>query len=741
LVAAAATATVASEEINNIIRTGDLARLQALAEKFPALLQFKDERGRTLLHWAAAAGQLDMARWLSEHGAEVDARTVEMSTPLIHAALAGKAEMARLLIAKGADLGARNNYQRTAIILVGRETGDAEMAAILLDAGADINAVDSSQDSALSLAAWRGFSALVDLLLDRGAALPEAGEGRIQLFSHSLTKGLDKLFDRLLAAGVDLSRKDSLQGNALHAATDGGSGHILETLLEKKLDVNLRDRNGWTPLHRACERGRTQAATLLIARGARLDERTLAGETPYNLAVNEQNAEVASLLKVKGADQGPPDFPALAGPYFGQKKPGATPEPFAVGIVNGRFGLHCAPVFSPDGREAYWNLMIQPRAAGFSISRLLVSRLRDGRWTYPEIAPFTGEGMDADVPCFTPDGKRLYFMSRRLMPGETQPTGEHIWFMEREQDGWSLPRPVDETVNRFPLHWQFAVDKDYNLYIHANVSGSLGDSDLYFAQYANGRYLEPKNLGAPLNSPGREETPGIAADSSYLLFQRDSDIHVSFRNLDGSWGEPVNLGPEVNSPGPDICPQVTADGKNLFFLGRWNACWVSTSVIERLRPAAAEKSVIEKIIRDNIGWAQTKDRPLLESTMAQNERLFIFNPDSEITRGWEQFAKNFDFWLDPRFKATGLDIRDLRIDLSPLGDAAWWSCILDDLYEWNGKPGAWKDTRWTGVLVKRQGQWRIVQMHFSFAADKVAAEAKAKLAQAAAAAAEKSVEN
>ncbi len=80
-----------------------------------------------------------------------------MSTPLMHAALSGKTEMVRLLIAKGADLGARNSYQRTAFILVGRETGDADMAAILLDAGADINAVDRFNDTALSLAAWRGF--------------------------------------------------------------------------------------------------------------------------------------------------------------------------------------------------------------------------------------------------------------------------------------------------------------------------------------------------------------------------------------------------------------------------------------------------------------------------------------------------------------------------------------------------------------------------------------------------------
>lgn len=575
-----------ADETWQAVRAGDLPALQELVEKDPVVLAFQDSQGRSLLHGAAACGHKEMARWLIERGSPVNAVTVEMTTPLMQASLAGQLEVARLLIAKGADIEARNRYGRTALILVGRERGDVEMAKLLLDAGAGINAADRSGDTALDLAAWRGFDALVDLLLDRGASLPADEEQKLQLFSYSLAKGLDKLFDRLLSAGIDLSRKDDLQGNALHAAADGGSEHVLKNLLERKLDVNLRDRNGWTPLHRACERGHARAAALLIERGARLNERTLAGETPFNLACHEGNAEVVSLLKAKSAEQGPPVFPALAGPCLGQKKPGTSPEPFAVGIVNGRFGLHSAPAFSPDGREAYWNLMVIPRGSGYSNGRLLVSRLRDGRWTYPEIAPFTGEGRDADVPCFTPDNKRLYFMSRRLLPGETRPTGEHIWFMERERDGWSEPRPVDETVNRFPLHWQFAVDKDYNLYIHANVSGGLGDSDLYFAKYAGGRYLEPVNLGAPLNSPGREETPGIAPDGNYLLFERDDDLHVSFRNRDGSWGEPVNLGPGVNSPATDLCPQVTADGKHLFFLSQWGAYWVSTGVIERLRPAA-----------------------------------------------------------------------------------------------------------------------------------------------------------
>ena len=40
-------------------------------------------------------------------------------------------------------------------------------------------------------------------------------------------------------------------------------------------------------------------------------------------------------------------------------------------------------------------------------------------------------------------------------------------------------------------------------------------------------------------------------------------------------------------------------------------------------------------------------------------------------------------------------------------------------------PSHAQDTRRTGVLEKRDGSWVIVQMHFSFAADRVRAEALA----------------
>ncbi len=134
-------------------------------------------------------------------------------------------------------------------------------------------------------------------------------------------------------------------------------------------------------------------------------------------------------------------------------------------------------------------------------------------------------------------------------------------------------------------------------------------------------------------------------------------------------------------------------------------------------PAAnPEVAGVEKAIHASIGWALTKDRALLESVLSHDPALFIFHPDAATTVvGWDSMARLFAFWMDPRFRATGYEIRDLRVNLSRSGDASWFSAILDDCGEWDGKPSCWKDTRWTGVLEKRDGRWVIVQMHFSFA--------------------------
>ena len=141
---------------------------------------------------------------------------------------------------------------------------------------------------------------------------------------------------------------------------------------------------------------------------------------------------------------------------------------------------------------------------------------------------------------------------------------------------------------------------------------------------------------------------------------------------------------------------------------------------------AAEKATSEKVIRTSIEWAMTKDQRALFECFAQDTGFFIFHPDSKSTIvGFEAFRKLAeDVFMDPKFRATDSRFKDVRIQLAKSGEVAWYSCLLDDHGEWDGRKTGWDDARWTGVLEKRGGRWVIVQMHFSLASDEVEAKAR-----------------
>jgi len=128
---------------------------------------------------------------------------------------------------------------------------------------------------------------------------------------------------------------------------------------------------------------------------------------------------------------------------------------------------------------------------------------------------------------------------------------------------------------------------------------------------------------------------------------------------------------------------------------------------------------ITKTIHDSFRWALTKDRALFESIFAKSDDFFTYYPDSKSTVvGWNQFEKFLNMWMDPRNKAIRFDIRNLRIVISKTGEVAWFSAVVDDEGEFDGKPWGLKDVRWTGVLEKRGGSWKIRQQHMSEANDK-----------------------
>lgn len=197
----------------------------------------------------------------------------------------------------------------------------------------------------------------------------------------------------------------------------------------------------------------------------------------------------------------------------------------------------------------------------------------EGRWTSPEVVPFSGRFSDAD-PFVSPDGRRLYFVSRR--PADPAGTAEKdwdIWFVERDGSRWGEPRNLGAPVNTPRPEMYVSVTRDGTVYYHSNREDSAGEMDIYRSRLVDGRHQEPENLGPMVNSAFNEWDPFVAPDESYVIFTSSGrpddlgrgDMYISFRTKDGAWSPAKNMGRPVNSAAFDYCPTLSPDGKYLFF--------------------------------------------------------------------------------------------------------------------------------------------------------------------------------
>jgi WD40-like Beta Propeller Repeat len=247
-------------------------------------------------------------------------------------------------------------------------------------------------------------------------------------------------------------------------------------------------------------------------------------------------------------------------------RPMQTPVIFGDGVIStGDFESH--PAFTPDGRTLYF----VKSTPTFSFWTIVVSRFVDGRWTTPEVAPFSGRYSDAD-PHITTDGKKLYFISTRPVPGKTTRDLD-IWFMDKTESGWSEPRNLGNPVNSDANEWYPTVASDGTLYFGSGRAGGKGATDIYRSQFAGGNYGAPENLGSEINTEFDEYEPLIAPDQSFLIFMaagrpdgnlRSGDLFLSYRK-NGTWTKAVNLGNEINSPRDEYSPTISPDGRYFFF--------------------------------------------------------------------------------------------------------------------------------------------------------------------------------
>jgi hypothetical protein len=242
-----------------------------------------------------------------------------------------------------------------------------------------------------------------------------------------------------------------------------------------------------------------------------------------------------------------------------------APEIFAPGVISTDLD-ELSGSYSPDGKSFYF-----VRRSAYTttppISIICFSELRDGKWSHPEVAPFSGTYLDGS-PYFSPDGKKLYFGSKR--PTESNPDGGDwkIWFVEKIENGWGAPKEIGSPVNSLQNDTNPAPAADGTLYFTSDRDGLPGSFHIYRARMVNGHYEQPEKL--EINTGDAEINPYISPHQKVLIFasyRKDAlasdgnlyprtDLYLS-ENRDGHWTQARHLEHGINTAATEGNPCIS----------------------------------------------------------------------------------------------------------------------------------------------------------------------------------------
>ncbi|PLW97968.1 MAG: hypothetical protein C0591_05455 [Marinilabiliales bacterium] len=126
-----------------------------------------------------------------------------------------------------------------------------------------------------------------------------------------------------------------------------------------------------------------------------------------------------------------------------------------------------------------------------------------------------------------------------------------------------------------------------------------------------------------------------------------------------------------------------------------------------------ETVAIENILEKYIIANENQDFELTEEIWAPNPDIILYGTDSdERLMGWtnirtaikDQFSQITD---------TYISASDQFIKLNCTGNTAWFAETLNYNFVYKGEAKSYEGLRFTGVLEKMNGEWKIVQAHLS----------------------------
>jgi len=153
----------------------------------------------------------------------------------------------------------------------------------------------------------QGDEQMVELLVDQGAAVNiQNFVGETALFIAA-ARGFDKICTFLIENGGD-SRFATLDGSTpMHIAAAGGHLEVIKTLINHGSYVNVIDEEGDTPLHYAVREGKKNIVEFLVKfSGADFNLKNEDKESAFDLATELEEIEILNFFQGVFSNSKPP---------------------------------------------------------------------------------------------------------------------------------------------------------------------------------------------------------------------------------------------------------------------------------------------------------------------------------------------------------------------------------------------------------------------------------------------------
>ncbi len=190
-----------SQEIFPAVMRGDLDRVEILIEEHPEWINATSWGGWTPLHRAAQFGHGDIIDLLISKGSNMEAKTNLDITPLYAAIIGQKSDVVKQLIGKGADVFALRKDGET-MLHIAAALGQEDIVEILISNGLEVDVTRRYGVTPLHLASVFGHKSTVEALLSKGAEIDRKNDNGSTALHLAAAAGETQIVDLLKEKGA-----------------------------------------------------------------------------------------------------------------------------------------------------------------------------------------------------------------------------------------------------------------------------------------------------------------------------------------------------------------------------------------------------------------------------------------------------------------------------------------------------------------------------------------------------------